>query len=71
LHWIFREYIGVLFSFGNIWLYKIISLFIGWLTFPFVYLDSVLLHFKSSHNIASAIYFIGRNCSAKNTTDNN
>ncbi|HGE71657.1 TPA: class I SAM-dependent methyltransferase [Candidatus Poribacteria bacterium] len=61
LHWIFREYVGILFSFGNIWLYKIISLFIGWLTFPFVYLDYILLNYKNSHNIASAIYFIGKN----------
>jgi SAM-dependent methyltransferase len=30
LHWIFREYVGILLSFGNLWLYKIISLFIGW-----------------------------------------
>jgi SAM-dependent methyltransferase len=60
LHWIFREYAGILLSFGNLWLYKIISLFIGWLTFPFVYLDSILLHNRNSHNIASAVYFIGR-----------
>lgn len=69
LHWIFREYVGILFSFGNIWLYKVISLVIGWLTFPFVYLDSILLHYKNSHNIASAIYFIGRNGTAKNEAD--
>ncbi len=69
LHWIFREYVGILFSFGNIWLYKMISLFIGWLTFPFVYLDYILLRYKNSYNIASAIYFIGRNCTAKDAKD--
>lgn len=65
LHWIFREYMGILLSFGNIWLYKIISLVFGWLTFPFVYLDSILLHYNNSHNIASAVYFIGRNRTVK------
>jgi len=60
LHWIFREYIGILLSFGNIWLYKIISLLMGWLTFPLVYIDYILMHNKNSHNIASAVYFIGK-----------
>ncbi len=60
LHWIFREYIGILFSFGNIWLYKIISLIIGWITFPLVFLDSLLIYNKNSDNIASAVFFIGR-----------
>ena len=60
LHWVFREYVGILFSFGNIWLYKIISLLVGWLTFPLVYLDNVLRYNKNSHNIASAVYFIGK-----------
>jgi len=60
LHWIFREYIGILFSFGNIWLYKIISLIVGWITFPLVFLDSLLIYNKNSDNIASAVFFIGR-----------
>lgn len=60
LHWIFREYIGILLSFGNIWLYKIISLLVGWLTFPLVYIDYILMYNKNSHNIASAVYFIGK-----------
>lgn len=64
LHWIFREYAGILFSFGNIWLYKLISLLIGWLTFPLVFLDSILVYNKNSDNIASAVFFIGR-CTRK------
>jgi SAM-dependent methyltransferase len=60
LHWIFREYIGILFSFGNIWLYKTISLIVGWLTFPLVFLDSLLIYNKNADNIASAVFFIGR-----------
>ena len=39
LHWIFREYVGLLFSFGNLLLAKLISLIVGWITFPAVWLD--------------------------------
>lgn len=60
LHWIFREYIGILFSFGNVWSYKTLSLIVGWLTFPVVYLDAILKYNKNAHNIASAVFFIGR-----------
>ncbi len=60
LHWIFKEYVGVLLSFGNIWLYKGLSLIIGWLTFPIVYLDAILKYNKNAHVIASAVFFIGR-----------
>ena len=60
LHWVFREYIGVLLSFGNLWLYKSISLIVGWLTFPFVYLDALLKYNKNSDVIASAVFFIGQ-----------
>jgi len=60
LHWIFKEYVGILFSFGNLWLYKGLSLIIGWLTFPIVYLDTILAYNKNSHAIASAVFFIGR-----------
>lgn len=60
LHWVFREYIGILFSFGNVWIYKALSLFIGWITFPLVYLDILLMKNRNAHAIASAVYFIGR-----------
>ncbi len=60
LHWIFREYVGLLFSFGNLMIAKVISLFIGWLTFPFLLLDSVFMLNKHAHILASAVYFIGR-----------
>ena len=60
LHWIFKEYIGILFSFGSVWLYKGISLIVGWLTFPLVYLDTILTYNKNAHAIASAVFFIGR-----------
>ncbi|HIE30065.1 TPA: class I SAM-dependent methyltransferase [Candidatus Poribacteria bacterium] len=60
LHWIFREYVGLLLSCGNLWLAKFISIFIGWLTFPIVFLDSALKFNKHAHILASAVYFIGR-----------
>ena len=60
LHWIFREYIGILFSFGSVWLYKSLSLIVGWLTFPVVYLDAILKYNKNAHAIASAVFFIGK-----------
>lgn len=60
LHWIFREYVGIIFSFGNIWLYKCLSLIVGWVTFPLVYLDTLLLHSKNAYAIASAVFYIGK-----------
>lgn len=60
LHWIFREYVGFIFSFGQIWLAKVISLIVGWVTFPLVFLDYLLLRRKDAHMISSAVYFIGR-----------
>jgi len=60
LHWIFREYVGLLLSFGNLWLAKFISILIGWITFPIVFLDGLLKFNKHAHILASAVYFIGR-----------
>ena len=60
LHWVFREFIGIALSFGSFWLGKAISLAVGWLTFPIVALDPLLLKLPNSHIICSAVYFIGR-----------
>ena len=60
LHWIFREYVGLLFSFGNLLLAKLISLVVGWITFPAVWLDYLLIHNRHAHILASAVYFIGK-----------
>ena len=60
LHWIFREYAGLVFSFGNLLVAKIISLIIGWLTFPIILIDYILMINKHSHILASAVYFVGR-----------
>ncbi len=60
VHWILREYIGLVCSFGSLLVAKAISLLVGWLTFPLVWLDFLLLLHPHSHILASAVYFVGR-----------
>lgn len=68
LHWIFREYVGLVFSFGNLLAAKIISLIIGWLTYPAILIDYILMANKHSHILASAVYFVGQK-EKKTTTE--
>ena len=60
LHWIFREYVGLAFSFGSLLLAKAISLIVGWLMFPLLLLDGLLGLHKDAHILASAVYFFGK-----------
>lgn len=60
LHWVFREYVGLLYSFGSLVFGKLISLIVGWLTFPLVLLDRVLLWNPNAHILASAVYYLGK-----------
>ncbi len=60
LHWIFREYVGLLCSFGSLLVAKAVSLLVGWLTFPLVWFDFLLMLHPHSHVLASAVYFVGR-----------
>lgn len=60
LHWVLREYVGLMCSFGSLLVAKAISLLVGWLTFPLVWLDFLLMLHPHSHILASAVYFIGR-----------
>ena len=60
LHWILREYLGLLLSFGNLMLAKLISLLIGWLTFPLTLIDHLFMLNKHAHILASAVYFVGQ-----------
>jgi len=60
LHWVFREYIGLICSFGSLLIAKAVSLLVGWLTFPLVWLDTLLMLHPHSHILASAVYFIGK-----------
>ena len=60
LHWIFREYIGLICSFGNLLIAKVVSLIVGWLTFPLLLIDALLSLHKHAHILASAVYFFGK-----------
>ena len=60
LHWIFREYVGLVCSFGSLLVAKAVSLLVGWLTFPFLLLDVLLSRHKDAHILASAVYFFGK-----------
>ena len=60
LHWIFREYVGLICSFGSLLVAKAVSLLVGWLTFPLLLLDVVLSQHKDAHILASAVYFFGK-----------
>lgn len=60
LHWIFREYVGLICSFGSLLVAKAVSLLVGWLTFPLVWLDFLLMLHPHSHVLASAVYFVGK-----------
>ncbi len=60
LHWIFCEYVGLVCSFGSLLVAKAVSLVVGWLTFPLVLLDMLLMLHPHSHILASAVYFVGR-----------
>ncbi len=59
LHWVFREWVGILLSFGNLWVAKIVALAVGWLTAPLLLLDFWLVRREDAGRIASAVYFIG------------
>ena len=72
LHWILREYIGLICSFGSLLIAKAISLILGWLTFPILLLDIPLSCHKDAHILASAVYFFGKkNGEAINLADEN
>ncbi len=58
--WIFREYLAILFSFNNKYLYYFFNLVFGWIFFPFKYLDIILIKLNYANNIAGAYYYIGK-----------
>lgn len=60
LHWIFREYVGLVYSFGSLLFGKFLSLIVGWLTFPLLLLDWMLLWNPNAHILASAVYYVGK-----------
>jgi len=60
LQLILREYIGCILSFGNLWAQKLISILVGWITYPLIFLDGLLMFNKNAHTLAQAVFFIGR-----------
>ncbi len=61
LSWVIREFIAVLFPFSNNRLvYSIIREIIGWLTFPFKYLDIIMSRKKYASKIANSFFYLGK-----------
>ena len=61
LSWIIREFIAVLFPFSNNrYVYSIIREIIGWLTFPFKYLDLIMSRKKYASKIANSFFYLGK-----------
>lgn len=58
--WVLAEYFGTLLSFGLGKLHQILFMVFLVLFTPLCYLDYILNRFKTSENIASHIYFVGR-----------
>lgn len=58
LTWILREYLSILFSFGNPYLYKINERLFSWLTFPLKYLDLITARSPFAAQIASSFYIV-------------
>ncbi|GIX06505.1 MAG: hypothetical protein KatS3mg115_0908 [Candidatus Poribacteria bacterium] len=56
VHWVFREWVGVLVSFGNLWVAKWVGWLVGWLTAPLLLLDLWLLRRRDAVRLASAVY---------------
>jgi SAM-dependent methyltransferase len=60
LNAVMRNYLAIIFSFGNSGLYEFLNMGLGVILFPLKFLDFFLVKFKGSENIASILYFIGK-----------
>ncbi|MBM3214944.1 class I SAM-dependent methyltransferase [Candidatus Poribacteria bacterium] len=60
LHWVLREWVGLVVSFGNLWIAKVVAWLVGWATAPLLLLDLWLARRRDSHQIASAVYVIAQ-----------
>ena len=56
---IFKEFAAITLSFNSNLIYNGIKGVLGWILYPFKYLDFIFAHYKNSRAIASAVYFIG------------
>jgi SAM-dependent methyltransferase len=62
LIWILRDFLATLLSFNNDFLWKVNKIFLGWLLFPFKYLDYILPDFKRLYFISSSFLYVGKKC---------
>lgn len=60
LTWTLREFLAIFLSFNSIFLYRLFSLFFGWLTLPLKHLDYFLENNRFAHTIASGFFLIGK-----------
>jgi uncharacterized protein YbaR (Trm112 family)/SAM-dependent methyltransferase len=60
LSWVLREYLSILFSFNNAYLYKIGERVFSWLTLPVKFTDYFLAHNRFAPQIASSFYIVAR-----------
>lgn len=60
LIWVLREYLSILFSFNNKYLYYFFNFLFGWVFLPLKYLDYILIRLKYSANIAGGYFYIGK-----------
>ena len=60
MSWVTREFLAILFSFNNPYLYRAGQRVFGWATLPLKYLDAFLERNHFARSIASGFYFIGR-----------
>ncbi len=54
-----KEFIAISLSFNSNLIYNGIKGALGWVFFPFKYLDFIFAHYKNSRAIASGVYFLG------------
>ncbi len=60
LLWVFQEWLALVLSFGNKRVHLLASLIIMVLTFPFKYIDYLLIRHPMAHTISSGFLFIGK-----------
>ena len=60
MSWVAREFLAVLFSFNNLYLYRAGQRVFGWVTVPLKYLDAFLERNQFAPSMASGFYFVGR-----------
>jgi len=60
LLWVFQEWFAVTFSFYSKFLYKVLLILVSLVTFPFKYLDFLLVRHPMAKNAAAGFYIFGK-----------